>query len=99
MNDVAQLYADKCNAEAIAESYLAKIKKFEVSEIILREANVFITKKYDEALDAILAKYNKVVFENLELRKENAEFVKMHEAIKCGIDSRTSCTGCPECAA
>ena len=34
-----------------------------------------------------------------DLTEELAMILKSDESIKCGIDSRTNCTGCPECRA
>ena len=60
MNDVAQLYADKMNAEAQLAA---------------------MTKERDD------------------LAEENAMLLRDGGALKCDVDARTNCTGCPECRA
>ena len=91
------------------------------------EAFVFLTDKYNDNIDALLVRLNKLTFTVSELKQssaqlyadkvnaetlladmtikfnaleeENAMILKSDEAISCGIDSRTNCTGCPECRA
>ena len=86
-------------AEIAEPEFAAEIQRLKDEGVCLREANVFINECHNKAIDKLLERLNRQTFRIVELEKENAMLLKDDEAIRCGIDSRTNCTGCPECRA